>query len=57
MRYVKMDIYFVNICKHEHEKNMKIKGYGVRLCLRQMLNKISKMRGFYFYVYIFGDLN
>jgi len=23
MRYVKIDIYFANICKHEHEKNMK----------------------------------
>jgi len=23
MRYVKIDIYFANICKCEHEKNMK----------------------------------
>jgi hypothetical protein len=23
MRYVKIDIYFAHICKHEHENNMK----------------------------------
>jgi hypothetical protein len=40
---VEMNIYYVNKCKHEHEKNMK--GYGVRSCLRLMLNKLKEMKG------------
>jgi hypothetical protein len=40
---VKMDLYDVNICKHEHEK--KWKGYGTRLCIRLMLNKLKEMKG------------
>jgi hypothetical protein len=36
---MKIDIYYVNICKHEHEKN------SVRSCLRLMLNKLKEMKG------------
>ncbi len=38
-----MDIYYVNICKHEHEKNMT--RYGARLCLRLVFNILKEMRG------------
>jgi hypothetical protein len=39
-RNVETNIYYVNICKHEHDK-----GYGVRLTLRLVLNKMKEMRG------------
>jgi hypothetical protein len=40
---MKMDFYYVNICKHEHEK--KWQGYGVRSCLRLVLNGSKEMKG------------
>jgi hypothetical protein len=40
---VKMDIYYANICKHEHEKTWQ--GYGAISCLKLMLNKLKEMRG------------
>jgi hypothetical protein len=40
---MKTNFYYVNIRKHEHEKTWQ--GYGVRLCLRLMLNKLKEMRG------------
>ncbi len=40
---VKVDMYYANLCKHDHEKNLK--GYGAKLCLRLMLNKLKKMKG------------
>jgi hypothetical protein len=51
---VKTNIYYVNICKHEHEKNM------IRLWCK-IVPKISveqtiKKKGSYFYLYPFGDL-
>jgi hypothetical protein len=36
---MKTYLYYVNICKHEHEKCM------TRLCLKLVLNKLKKMRG------------
>jgi hypothetical protein len=44
---VKIDIYYANICKHEHEKNMKKtwQGYGPKSCLKLVLNIFKKMRG------------
>ncbi len=36
---VKTSFYYVDICKHEYEKNM------TRLCLRLMLNILKEMRG------------
>ncbi len=41
---VKMDLYYVNICKHEHEK-IKWQGYGVKSCLKLVLNRLKEMRG------------
>jgi hypothetical protein len=39
---VETNIYYANICKHEHEK--KWQGYGAKSCLRLMLNKLKEMR-------------
>jgi hypothetical protein len=41
---VKVDIYYANICKNEHEKNLK--GYGAKSCLKLMLNKLKEMKDF-----------
>jgi hypothetical protein len=35
------DLYYVNICKHEK----KWQGYGARLCIRLVLNRLKKMKG------------
>jgi hypothetical protein len=40
---MKVDFYYVNLCKHEHEKNLK--GYGAKSCLRLMLNNLKEMKG------------
>ncbi len=40
---VKMNIYFVNVCKYEHEKNMT-RLWG-KMWLRLVLNKLKKMKG------------
>jgi hypothetical protein len=40
---MKIDIYYANICKHEHEK--KWQGYDARSCLKLVLNKLKKMKG------------
>jgi len=43
---VETNFYYANICKHEHKKNMiKKQGYGARLCLKLVLNKLKEMRG------------
>jgi len=36
---VKMNLYYANTCKHEHEQ-----GYGATSCLRLMLNKLKEMK-------------
>jgi hypothetical protein len=40
---VKMDLYYANIYKYEHEKTWQ--GYSVRFCLRLVLNKLKEMKG------------
>jgi hypothetical protein len=40
---VKTDLYYANICKHEHEKNMT--RFDARSCLKLVLNKLKEMRG------------
>ncbi len=49
---VKTNLYFANICKHEHEITWQ--SYGARSCLRLMLNKLKKMKGFTPIYTIFG---
>jgi hypothetical protein len=41
---MKVVLYYANIYTHEHKKTWQ--GYGVRLCLKLMLNKLNKMKGF-----------
>ncbi len=43
---IKTNLYYVNICKHEHEKNMTRLWYKIMPIL--MLNKLKKMKGFTF---------
>jgi hypothetical protein len=40
---MKIDLYYVNVWKHKHEDNLK--GYGAKLCLKLMLNKLKEMKG------------
>jgi hypothetical protein len=40
---MKTILYYANMCKYEHEKNMTL-GYGARLCLKLVLNKLKKMK-------------
>jgi hypothetical protein len=39
---MKTYLYYVNICKHEHEKTWQ--GYNVKSCLRLMLNILNEMK-------------
>jgi hypothetical protein len=49
---MKMNLYYVNICKYEHENNT------IRLCRKIMfktsIEQIEKNEGSYFYLYPFG---
>jgi hypothetical protein len=40
---VKIDFYYANIHKYEHEKTWH--GYDARLCLKLMLNILKEMKG------------
>ncbi len=51
---VEMDIYYVNICKHEHEKNMT--RLWCKIMLKIGVEWIEGNEGPYFYIYPFGDL-
>ncbi len=51
---VKMDIYYANICKHEHEKNMT--RLGCKIVFKTNIEHIERNEGTYFYLYPFGDL-
>jgi len=51
---VKMNIYFINICKYEYEKNMTMLRY--KIMLKIGVEQIERKEGFYFYVYPFEDI-
>ncbi len=51
---VKMDLYYVNICKHEHEKNMT--RLWCKIMIKTNVEQIKGNEGSYFYLYPFGDL-
>jgi hypothetical protein len=51
---VEMDLYYVNICKHEHEKNM-IKLW-CKIVHKISVEQIERNEGSYFCLYPFGDL-
>jgi hypothetical protein len=51
---MKMDIYYVNICKHEHEKNMT--RLWCKIVPKIDVEHIEKNERSYFYLYAFRDL-
>ncbi len=51
---VKMDFYYVNICKHEHEKNMT--RLWCKIVPKIGVEEIERNEGSYFDLYPFGDL-
>ncbi len=50
---MKMDFYYANICKYEHEKNMR-KSW-CKIMLKTNIEHIERNEGSYFYLYRFGD--
>jgi hypothetical protein len=51
---VKMDIYYVNICKHEYEKNMT--RVWCKIVPTTVIEQIEGNKRSYFYLYLFKDL-
>jgi hypothetical protein len=51
---VKTNLYYTNICKHEHEKNMT--KLWCKIVLKIGVEQTEKKEGSYFYLYPFGDL-
>ncbi len=51
---VKLNIYYVNICKLEHEKNMT--RLWCKIMLEIGVEQIKGNEGSYFYLYPFGNL-
>jgi hypothetical protein len=54
MTNVKTNIYYANICKHEHEKNLT--RLWCKIVLKFHVEYIERNEGSYFYLYPFGDL-
>jgi hypothetical protein len=51
---VKANIYYANICKHEHEKN--ITRLWCKIVLKTNVEQTKGNEGSYSYLYSFGDL-
>jgi hypothetical protein len=51
---LKIDLYFANICKHEHEKNMTKLSWNIMP--KTNVEHIEINEGSYFYFYAFRDL-
>jgi len=51
---VKKKLYYANICKHEHEKN--ITRLWCKIVLNTNVEQTKRNERFYFYLYPFGDL-
>jgi hypothetical protein len=51
---MKMDFYYANICKYEHEKNMTRLWF--KIMPKTNIEHIERNEGSYFYLYYFGDL-
>ncbi len=47
-------IYYVDICKYEHENNMTM--LWCKIVLKTNVEHIKGNEGTYFYLYFFGDL-
>jgi 5-methylcytosine-specific restriction endonuclease McrBC regulatory subunit McrC len=53
MTNVKTNIYYANICKHEHEQNML--KLWCKIVLKTSVEQTKKNERFYFYLYPFED--
>ncbi len=51
---MKINLYYANICKHEHEKNMT--RLWCKIMLKTNVEQIERNEGSYSYLYPFGDL-
>ncbi len=51
---VKMNLYYTNICKHEHGKNMT--RIWCKIVPKRNVEQTERNEGSYFYLYPFGDL-
>ncbi len=51
---MKMDLYFANICKHEHGKNMT--RLWCKIVPKTSVEYAKRNEGSYFYLYPFRDL-
>jgi hypothetical protein len=51
---IKTNLYYVNICKHEHEKNMT--RLWCKIVLKTCVKQIKRHEGYYLYLYPFRDL-
>ncbi len=51
---MKTDFYYVNICKHEHEKNMT--RLWCKIVLKTNVEQNKGNERSYFYLYLFGDI-
>jgi hypothetical protein len=51
---MKMDLYYANVCKHEHEKNMT--RLWCKIVSQTNVEQTKENEGFHFYLYPFGDL-
>jgi len=49
-----MDLYYANVCKHEHEKNMT--RLWCKIIPKTNAEKTKGNEGSYLYLYPFGDL-
>jgi len=51
---MKIDLFYANICKHEHEKNMT--RLWCKIVLKINVEQTKGNEGSYIYLYPFGDL-
>jgi hypothetical protein len=51
---VKMDFYYANVCKDEHEKNLT--RLWCKMVLEIGVEQIKRNEGFYLYLHPFGNL-
>jgi len=54
MTNVKIDLYYANVCKHEHEKNMT--RLLCKIVPKTSVEQIGRNEGSYSYLYTFGKL-
>jgi hypothetical protein len=51
---MKMDLYYANICKHKHKKNMT--RLWCKIVPKIGVEQTKRNEGSYFYLYPFGDV-